>query len=489
MASYRMASVCRRWRNVALRCSALWNTVQCSPILANIHKQLAFTNPGPLELVVDSGVHALPAAVDTTRVQSLQWILDDCPSPGDCEASLDFYAPALETCVLSATSPARRSVGKRNLFFTPFGGHAPMLRRLTLYNLPYSVNLQLDSLTSLHLHNCLYQGNARGLHQVLASAPNLVDLVVSLDSQRRDGIVNWSRVPRAQLPRLRRLVFAQLSMAAIQRFLRLVEISALTAVRIVVPDSGSASETAMWHSRSAHAILRWIPAAHAACDVVVDSDGSVMAFGADAGVRVEGLRAIPDTSVLSAENLFAYLARGASIRTHWLLQRDRAASPIERGDDTLALPWSVDRVVVYDTSLPAVLRSLDKRRDHELPSSPELDGSPRRNLPSLHVLLAGSLSAEWALHQLRHYCSRDDGSGVDNVTTEYAPSYRGPRLTHAHQGLFYNNIRDLGLKINFILSSEEPVVPLPEVCITPTHRLWPSWKVKLTPDEECEIVR
>lgn len=448
--------------------------MQCSPT-ANTQKQLALSKPGPLELVVESGVHALPAEVDIARIQSLQWDFNGSPAPLDCEASLDFCAPVMEACILSAASPPRRSIGKHNLHFAPFCGHAPMLRRLTLYNLPYSLHLKLDGLTSLHFHNCLYQGNARGLHQMLSAAPNLVDLVVSLDSQRRDGIVNWSRVPRAQLPRLRRLVFSQLSMAAIQRFLWLIEVNALTSVRIAVPNS--ASETAMWHSRSSNAILRWIPAANAAQHAVVDSDGSVMAFGADAGVRIEGLQATPDMSVLSAQHLFAYLAREPSVRTLWLLQRDRAESPARRDDNAQPLPWSVDSVVVYDTDLPAVLRSLHKRR--ELPSRAELEGAPRRKLPSLHVVLAGALSADWALRELRRYNDQDDESGIDNVTIGYVPSYREPTFNDIHQA------RNPRLEADYTLRPEEPAVPLPEVCLIPTHRLWPSWKVK--PSSEADL--
>lgn len=339
IASLNLAMVCRCWRDVALRCSVLWNTIQCNPAI-DIPGQLALTKPGPLELVVGPDVHVLPVGLDTTRIQSLQWVWNGRPAPLDCEASLAFCAPSLEICVLSATSPPRRSIGKRNLHLAPFCGHAPILRRLTLHNLHYPLQMKHDSLASLHLHNCLYLGNARGLHQMLTSAHNLVDLVVSLDSQRRDGIVNWSQVPRAQLPRLRRLVFSRLSMAAVQRFLRLIELNPLASVRIVVPNS--ASETAMWHSHSSHAILRWIPTVDTAHHVVAGSDGSVMAVGMDAGVRIEGLQGSTCVSALSSQHLFACLARRPSVRTLWLLQRDREASPLQ--SDNQCLLGSVDNV-------------------------------------------------------------------------------------------------------------------------------------------------
>lgn len=482
LAALNLAMVCRRWRDVASRCSALWNTVQCSPTI-DILGQLALTKPGPLELVVGPDLRVIPVGVDTTRIQSLQWAWNGRPAPFDCEVSLAFCAPTLETCILSAATPPRRTIGKRNLHLVPFCGHAPVLRRLTLYNLPYLLQMKLDNLTSLHLHNCLYRGNARGLHQMLVNAPNLVDLVVSLDSQRRDGIVNWSRVPRAQLPRLRRLVFSHLSMAGIQRFLRLIELSTLASVRIVIPNS--ASETAMWHSDSSHAILRWIPAATTAHHVVVDSDGSVMAVGVDSGVRIEGLQGSPGVSALSSQHLFGRLACRPSVRTLWLLQRDRELSPIQLDDTNKSLLLgSVTKVVVYDTGLPAVLRTLDKR----LPPDREAVEGSRRTLPSLHVLI-GEFTVEWVLHELQHYSAQYDSNGVEKVTIGSAPSYRAPRSVGAQPGVLHHEVGRSEKTADYILQSDEPAVPLPAVCSVSTHRLWPSWQVRSVTEADAEVVR
>ena len=459
-----LASVCRRWRSVALADSALWNTISDRrdrrPLVVSQGSRSA-----ALELrLLASPSYQLRALLQSEghRVRAIEW--DKANARREDLALLATPACRLEKLVLGM-NPHLPYIDTHTLtaWLAP---QAPSLRQLTLRDCASVSGCAFPRLTGLHLDACPSLFDCDDLLGLLARAPNLTDLVLS---RLHLDMVEGALAP-VMLPRLRRLVFADTVRGNVGRFLTRIALPTTASIRIHAFESSAPSDAldAEWLSS-----LAKTPALGNAAELFVAEHSDTFVAGPAAAVCfVQEDKAQPhaqrrvsaQTPAWDARAVLSHVLALAPIRKAWLLAEDGIAG-------ISSLPPSVDTVVVQDTGLTALLGVLD-RKAQATPSEGEgvsisgaTDTHARGPLGlTVQVLMTRFVSVDVVLGKV---AQRADARNM-HVAIGCLPSYMGDRTCPAGFGDAFASLR-------FEAYQDLPAMVLPDVCMERAHCLWPAW--------------
>ncbi|KZT68768.1 hypothetical protein DAEQUDRAFT_727415 [Daedalea quercina L-15889] len=465
-----IASVCRRWRSVALADSTLWNLISDRrdrrPL--TVSRQYEST---ALELRLRaSPSHAVRTLLESAghRVKAIEWDRANA-GVGDLDV-LAASACRLDKLVLSM-SRHLPAVDAQTLTRC-FAAQAPSLRQLTLRDCAALPDSHFPRLTGLHLDVCPGPNACDSLLGLLARAPNLTDLVLSR-LQMPDASPDMP-APVA-LPYLRRLVFVDMARGGITSFLLHVDLPDETSIRIhasqhAVPNASVDAQL--------FAALARTPALRDASDLYVSGEGDIFVAGRAAAVcfvqqsergTVGQRRASPQAPAWDAHIVLRHVLASARIRKLWLVGDSEGIVDPRRNSGIPALAPSVDTVVVQDVALPAALHALERRAVLSPLSGGESSVDPDESAASsrsitVHVLMTRFMSVGVVLSKLAQHPDAKNG----HVVIGYQPAYKGDRAPPSgFEGSFAS--------LRFVAHEEEPRVALPEVCAAPAHCLWPAW--------------
>lgn len=458
-----LASVCRRWRSVALADSALWNTISDRrdrrPLVVSQGSRSA-----ALELrLLASPSYDLRALLrsDGHRVRAIEW--DKANARREDLALLATPSCRLEKLVLSM-NPHLPYVDTHTLtaWLAP---QAPSLRQLTLRDCASVSGCAFPRLTGLHLDACPSLFECDDLLDLLARAPNLTDLVLS---RLHLDIVDGAPAP-VMLPRLRRLVFADTVRGNVGKFLTRIALPTTASIRIHAfePSVANADLDAEWLSS-----LAKTPALANAAELYLAEHSDIFVAGPAAAVCfVQENKAQPhaqrrvsvQTPAWDARAVLPHVLALAPIRKVWLLAETGIAG-------VSCLPPSVDTVVVHDTGLTALLGVID-RKAHAIASEGEdvsfpgmADTNRRRLGLTVQVLMTRFMAVNVVLAKM---AQRADARNM-HVVVGCLPSYMGDRTRPA-------GFDDAFASLDFVAHEKVPEVVLPDVCMKGVHCLWPAW--------------
>lgn len=451
-----LASVCRRWRSVALADSTLWNTISDRrdrrPLVVSQGSRSA-----ALELrLLASPSHELRALLqsDGHRVRAIDW--DKANARRTDLALLAAPACRLEKLVLSMNRHLPHvDAHTLSAWLAP---QAPSLRQLTLRDCAPVSGCAFPALTGLHLDACPSLSDCDDLLGLLARAPNLTDLVLS---RLRLDAAEGTPAP-VTLLRLRRLVFADTARGSVGRFLARVALPTTASVRIHAcePSIPNEARDADWFSA-----LAKTPALSNATDIYVAEKGEIIVAGPAAALclvqdgksqRATHQRVSAEAPAWDARDVLPHVLALAPIRKVWLLAEDGIAG-------VSALPPSVDTVVVLDTGITALLGMLDRKTSVAASADVGVSGPSSPGL-TVQVLMTRFMSASVVLGKV---AQRADAKCL-HVAIGCLPSYMGDRTRPA-------GFDDAFASLTFVAHGEVPAVVLPDACMSRAHCLWPAW--------------
>lgn len=450
-----LASVCRRWRSVALADSTLWNTISDRQDRRPLVVSQGSRNAA-LELrLVASPSCELRALLqsDGHRVRAIDW--DKANVRLEDLALLATPSCRLEKLVLSMNR--HLTYVDTDVLTTWITPQAPSLRHLTLRDCGSVSGCMFPRLTGLHLDACTSASDCDDLLGLLARAPNLTDLVLS---RLQLGVV-YGTPTLVPLPNLRRLVFTDTARGCVGSLLARVALPATASIRIHAFEPSGANEALDIEWISA---LAKTPALSNATEIYVEEKSDIFVAGPAAAVcfvqenKAQPLaqrRASAEAPAWDARAVLPHVLALAPVRKVWLLSEAGIAG-------VSSLPPSVDTVVVLDTELTTLLGILDNKR---LAPASEDEGVAGQSGPlTVQVLMTRFMSAKVVLGKI---AQRADSRDL-HVAIGCLPSYLGDRARPA-------GFDDAFASLKFVAHETLPTVALPDVCMARAHSLWPNW--------------
>ncbi|TFY58131.1 hypothetical protein EVJ58_g6612, partial [Rhodofomes roseus] len=171
--------VCRRWRDIMVSTPSFWNTIdQAYPLSQTTF--LERSQYGPLRVILRTTPSAFMSTLCDREIERIVAIYHCGVTAATAEEYLGFPAPELE--VLDLTNSwffGRRILSESVQTVQLFREHTPRLRQLNLHHIHWFPKVQLTALTHLSVDMCRWDDYLTKIAGILASAPELVDLVLS----------------------------------------------------------------------------------------------------------------------------------------------------------------------------------------------------------------------------------------------------------------------------------------------------------------------
>ena len=488
--------VCRQWRDIIIGIQPLWNIVdQMFPQTET--KFFKRARAGPLRIVLRNVPSAFMSSLCSTEGARIVHLHHIGVFGAMAEEHLSFPAPSLE--VLHLTNDwlfGRLPPAESKQTVQLFGGNTPRLRQLSLHNVRWFPDLRTDALTHLDVHMCHWDDFLVKIMGILASAPNLTDVVLSCLSSTVSEVASLHAQyydASVSLPRLRRLHLRYVhSEEAVIALLSKLVFPPTTAL-----DISKAALQARFFSEEILPTLARVPVMQAACRTSISITSLPLELEAPPGppsATIGQLVAASTQSAVVCRPLFlpagittlAPVLPVAQIRELWLTTisthmdeevvsmmipfNPAVQSPpvleIDAGtlrDFLQPMGGALEKLVVGGNTLPKILEALI--------SNGAAGVAPRSLCPRLSTLglilsthsppvqeLMSLVAAQQYILQLKH------------IQVYYLWAYDGPRP----QSLPQLDCRFVS--VEYASRDAFPAMTLPAVCTEEAHARWTPWK-------------
>lgn len=484
---YTLMLVCRQWRDIVGGMPSFWNTID----QAYARTQTTFlerSGYGPLRIVLRNTPSAFMSTLCDTESARIVEIHHSGVAAATAEEYLGFPAPALR--ILHLTNSwffGRRTLTETGHTVQLFRGQTPQLRQLSLHHIHWFPVVQTEALTHLDVDLCRWDDHLVKIMGMLASAPNLTDLVLSSLSSIRPDVDNLDeRYPDASisLPLLRRLHlrYAHSEEAVI----------AVLAKLVFPPTTALAIAKAMDARHFSEAILPTLarlPVMRAAFRASIALASVLLQDPQGPSTTIAQLTAASDLSALvctplalpSGLAVLTSVLPAAHIRELWLtvvshhledevmnmLDPALQGPPILDVDpDTLReflqpIAGALETLVVWGHVLPTVLEALVI---HDATATRPL--CPK--LTTLQLMLSNHSPPVGELIPL--LAAQQDVLRLKRVQVNYLRTYDGPRSDRLEFDHHF-------VSIKYVPRGGFPRMILPPVCTEEAHARWTPWTV------------
>ncbi|KAH9910164.1 uncharacterized protein B0H18DRAFT_1130665 [Fomitopsis serialis] len=431
--------VCRHWRDIVAAIPSFWNTIN------QAHQSSRTT------FLERSREYARLVAIYHCNITATT-----------AQEYLGFLAPALEVLDLSNSwFFGRRILGESVQTIQLFRGHTPRLRQLNLHHVHWFPELQVSALTHLSVDMCRWDDFLAKVMGIIASAPGLIDLVLSAVSSTTPDVetLNTSypdysvSLPYLQRLHLRYVVTEEAALDAHHFTANVLP----TLTNLPVTKTVTRASIAMMPVVNDHHFMM------AQLTGVSDVAGILCT---PVGLRSD---LAPVASILPAQQL----------RELWLMLVPTHEIVIMAGGDpdffpafvldpdalreTLRPMAALETLVVWSTVLPSVVEALV---DHGARASRPL--CPK--LSCVRVVLTRSTPAPQAEEAVSLLDAQQDILRLARVQINYLPKYAGEKVERTEFDHHFPSIE-------YVTLDHTPTMEMPPVCMHEAHARWTGWKV------------
>ncbi|KAH9931255.1 uncharacterized protein B0H18DRAFT_952772 [Fomitopsis serialis] len=466
--------VCRHWRDIVAAIPSFWNTIN----QAHQSSRTTFLERsrfGPLKVVLHNTPSAFMSTLCDREYARLVAIYHCNITATTAQEYLGFLAPALEVLDLSNSwFFGRRILGESVQTIQLFRGHTPRLRQLNLHHVHWFPELQVSALTHLSVDMCRWDDFLAKVMGIIASAPGLIDLVLSAVSSTTPDVetLNTSYPDYSRL-HLRYVVTEEAVIAILAK----LSLPSTTVVDIVKALDAHHFTANVLPTLSNLPVTKTVTRASIAMMPVVNDHHFMMAqltgVSDVAGILCTpvGLRGdlAPVASILPAQQL----------RELWLMLVPTHEIVIMAGGDpdffpafvldpdalreTLRPMAALETLVVWSTVLPSVVEALV---DHGARASRPL--CPK--LSCVRVVLTRSTPAPQAEEAVSLLDAQQDILRLARVQINYLPKYAGEKVERTEFDHHFPSIE-------YVTLDHTPTMEMPPVCMHEAHARWTGWKV------------
>lgn len=487
---YTLMLVCRQWRDIVAGMPSFWNTID----QAYTRAQTTFlerSGYGPLRIILRNTPSAFMSTLCDTESARIVEIHHSGVAAATAEEYLGFPAPALR--VLHLTNSwffGRRTLTETGHTVQLFRGQTPHLRQLSLHHIHWFPVVQTAALTHLDVDMCRWDDHLVKIMGMLASAPNLTDLVLSslssirpdvdsLDERYPDGSVSLALLRRLRL----RYAHSEEAVTAVLAKLVFPPTTALDIAKAM--DARHFSEDILPTLARLPVMQTVYRVSIALASVPLqDPQGPSTTIAQLTAASAQSALACTPLALPSGPAALTAVLPAAQIRELWLtvishhvddevMNMINPLNPVVQGPPILdvepdalreflqPMAGALETLVVWGHVLPTVVEALVI---HDVTATRPL--CPK--LTTLRLMLSNHSPPVHELMPL--LAAQQDVLRLKDVQVNYLRAHAGPRPEHLPLDHSF-------VSIKYVSRSEVPRMGLPSVCAEEAHARWTPWIV------------